>query len=697
MTKLERAKDNIKNFIADEKEYFDSMAIKGVVWSSVNWDCSNWLFTRGGMKFLTFTELAGRKSLTPLPSSYSEFCKALIIHIHRTKKTGFAANQKYLIECRRIFNLMKNRSEDSVTNLTRWHFEKTLETLQESNYSNIYDAASSLRVIADIIDKKGLTPLALDFQHHIKVQSSRNTYIPISELGTDKARKDDGKLPSYEALKAYAICSNSPIDDNEEILLRTIDLLIVMGQRGNEVTFIPYDCWIEKRQTNNDGSAQLDSNSREIISTGIRYFAEKNFQHRVHWLADQDIAFAKRAVERLKILTKDIRAVAKFQENSGKLFAYAPNEIIDDTFIKNFFPTLTHYYLHQLLDKYGIIPTKVEKVKLGRKEPHGWGYNKRSYYLADDIHSLFEKNYGRTDHVQLKQKQNGKLESVLTTSQLLCVRFDGSFGERFINRLSPDRVKLNEINQGLGANPKVKSIFDKRNLTEADGSRISLTSHQPRHWRNTIYELAGMTNVQQALALGRQRLDQNPTYQHTSILDRTSSHQEFLAFNSAADKIKFLHSGIREQKILGEITNIYHRVKKDKGISAAELFLSTHATALHITPFGGCTHDFSQAPCPKHLQCWNGCSHLHRTNNSKEAEKIKEQIDLGKIALKAMKSDAEGEYGADVWIGDLEKKVANMEKALLINPIDEPVKVFPSGTPVTIPAHHKKGSSVSDE
>lgn len=52
------------------------------------------------------------------------------------------------------------------------------------------------------------------------------------------------------------------------------------------------------------------------------------------------------------------------------------------------------------------------------------------------------------------------------------------------------RTELKEINAALGAVPGMESVFDRRNLVEADGSRIVLTSHQPRHWRNTLYELA---------------------------------------------------------------------------------------------------------------------------------------------------------------------------------------------------------------
>lgn len=53
-----------------------------------------------------------------------------------------------------------------------------------------------------------------------------------------------------------------------------------------------------------------------------------------------------------------------------------------------------------------------------------------------------------------------------------------------------------------------------------------------------------MSNVQQALALGRKRFDQNVYYQYTSIEEDTATHQEFLAFNSHQERIDFLHTQV---------------------------------------------------------------------------------------------------------------------------------------------------------
>jgi hypothetical protein len=695
------SKYNLETFIEEERMLFSSMD-SGINWDSQVWETTNWLPHRGSMHLFTFSQLVpGKRKTELLPAEFADFCKAMISYIHRTKGAGFIAIHKYLIECKRLCYVLKERGETSPTQLTRWHFERSVELLIESNYKNLYDAANSLQLIASIIDLKKLASHQIEYKHNIKISSSRHDYTPLSILGSDTIRKDDDKLPSYEALKAYAICTNNPVDDGEEIILRTIDLLIAMGQRVNEVALLPYDCWVEQPIYSKNGESVKDGHGKEIIKTGIRYYAEKKFESRVHWLADQDIVFAKRAVERLKILTEPVRKVAKFQEeNPGRVWDINPDEVINDTFIAQYMDELDFESLNIRLKRYFPF-LKNEKVKLGRKDRNGEGYHRMYYYRAGDIENWVKQNFiVEGVHLHLKERKNKSLRIILKTSDLLCIRFAGAFNSRDVtmfSKLRPGRVNVVEVNCALGAIIGFKSLFDKRGLTEADGSRIELTSHQPRHWRNTLYELAGMSNVQQALAMGRQKLDQNATYQHTSILERTKSHKDFLSFNTPSEKIQFLHKGIREKQIQGEITDLYHKLKNEKGKELAESFLATHATAIHLTPFGGCTHDFSQAPCPKHLQCWNGCSHLHRTNTPGESERLKEQIELSKIALVEMKKESEGEYGADVWINDLKTKIKNMQKALKIKTNEKPIKVFPDGKPFTLDISQRKGSSVSEK
>jgi len=698
--------DHLNGFIQEEKVFFAALNTP-ICWEAERWEIKGWLFhrerdaqllftypKRAYMKFPTEFPAPESMSLSPI---YADFTKAIAVYLYRTKASGYIAIRNYVNECRRLYVILHRRDEHSPACLTRWHFEEVVRFLQATGYQNLYDAATNLQVIASIIDQKNISPYPIAFKHSFSPLESRHSYTAIAEMEAADQRVGADKLPSREAMEAYSTCTNHPLNDEEEILLRTIDLLIAMGQRGNEVTLIPLDCWVERPSRGQLGEALTDANGVAINEVGIRYYPEKNFQPRVHWLAEQDIPLAQRAVFRLKELTKEAREVAKWQEaNPGKVWQFAPDEFIEDNDLIKILGFEHTYNLFLFLKRNNILPVHTNHKKrnlLPRNRTQA-----AHSYRAGDIEGLLLPKLN--DHVALRENTGGQWKVVLKTSEVLSIRFDGAFRfKRIANifKVFPERTQLKEINAALGSIPGIESIFERRKLTEADGSKIVLTSHQPRHWRNTLYELAGMSNVQQALALGRQKLTQNKTYQHVTIEELTHLHKELLSFNSPLEKVTFLHDGIRTNKILGDLTDTYNFLKEDEGVSSAESFLKTHAQALHITPFGGCTHDFSQTPCLKHLQCWNGCSNLHRTNTPGEKEKLQQLLEGSREALKKMEVDQSGEYGTDVWVQDLKTKVENLEKALRMEVNSDPIPVFPDGKPVTLPLSMQQRSSVKDE
>jgi hypothetical protein len=681
--------DNLSIFIEAERRLFELLETS-IDWDSPAWSIGSWLFHRGGSQVLNFrpktegltADALGSRLPREFSTEYADFSKSLVSYLHRTRGVGYASVAAYLGDLRRLYVYLFASGSSDPRNLTRCHFERMVNFLGVAGRVGLYDSAARLQAIADVMDKKQLTHQPLDFRHGLRPSSSRHTYVAPTQPFDENARKEAEKLPSMEALNAYALCTNQPINDAEEILLRTIDLLVAMGQRGNEVACIPLDCWVERPTKNAAGDLVTDSTGASVAEVGIRYFAEKQFQSRIHWLADQDVPLAERAVKRLQKLTKEAREVAQWQESHpGRLWSFESDRILTDIDVLKYLGFAETRNLHLNLSRNGVVPVRTE----------GQSYA-RNYYRAGDIEELLFPQVG--DHVVLKEKRDGKWVTVLRTSETLSIRFDGAFRfRRKANtyRVLPKRTTIYDINTALGAIPGQQSIFDRRDLTEADGSRIQLTSHHPRHWRNTLYALAGMTNVQQALALGRQRLDQNPTYQHTAPMEDTAAHHQFLAFSTLQQKMAFVHSEIRGGRIVGPITEMYKQLSDSKGIEAAEQFLTTHAQAMHITPYGGCAHDFSQAPCPKHLQCWNGCGHLHRTARSGEEEQLRQLIAQSEAALERMKQAGDNEFGADVWTANLAEKIANMKRALDMNVGSVPVTVFPKGFKIK-----GAGSSVSE-
>jgi len=698
---LSRARKSLEGFINQEQAVFQSLPIP-TPWESTLWSVEHWLPQR--LKQQTITFETHRQSLekngysvppkAALPLDFQDFCKALVVYLQRTRSLKFSMVAAYNIAVRRLYNPLFERRVSDPTQLTRGDFDRVVEFLRGSGYKNLYDAISHLQVIADTIDKLQLTETAIHFVHDAKPEKRRHEYISLHDPDRAvKQRKSDDRLPSREAMEAYTLCSNNPLSDGEEILLRVIDLLIATGQRGNEVAVIPYDCWVERPIKGTTGEVVVDANGNPLVECGIRYFAEKQFQSRVHWFAESDVPLARRAVERLKELTQEQREIAKWQEtHPGRLWDYSPQTAMSQDEVLRWIGLSqnrdTYRNLNVYLSRNGIDPYREPGCRTSLNR-----------YLAGDIERfLVPKLRG---HAALVENAGGSLRVVLKTSETLAIAFDGQFrlGGREANvfRAIPRRVTLLDINQALGSDEKRASIFSRRSLTESDGTPIRLTSHQPRHWRNTIYHLTGMSDVQQALALGRKRLDQNGYYQHTSIEENTAAHQDFLAFNSHHERIDFLHTGIRDKRIQGALTDSYHALLSDKGTTTAEAFLTVHATALHVTPFGGCIHDFSQAPCPKHLQCWNGCSHLHLMGTPSERANLETQAENLKTAITIMRDAGAGEAGSDVWLADQEDKLNNLKSVLARDTNAGVQRVFPNGHPMTVVDTDKRHSSVSDD
>lgn len=698
---LSRARQSLEGFITQEQAIFQSLPIS-TSWASSVWDVGSWLPQRDNQHALTFETHRQALEKTgypappkgPLPFTFQDFSKALIVYLQRTRSLKFSMVAAYNIAVRRLYNPLFERGVSDPTQLTRGDFDRVVGFLRESGYKNLYDAISHLQVIADAIDSLQLTEIAIHFEHDAKPEKRRHDYISLHD--PDRAvrqRKSDDRLPSREAMEAYALCSNHPISEGEEILLRVIDLLIATGQRGNEVTVIPYDCWVERPIKGTAGKVVVDANGKPIVECGIRYFAEKQFQSRVHWFAESDVPLARHAVERLRMLTQEQRELARWQEaHPGRLWDYSPQTSMSQDEVLHWIGLSqnrdTYRNLNVYLSRNGIDPYR----EPGRR-------TSLNRYLAGDIERfLVPKLRG---HAALTENVGGKLCVVLKTSETLAIAFDGQFRlngrEANVFRAIPRRVTLVDINRALGNDEKYTSIFSRRSLTESDGAPIRLTSHQPRHWRNTIYHLTGMSDVQQALALGRKRLDQNVDYQHTSIEENTAAHQEFLAFNSHHERIDFLHTGIRDKRIQGALTDSYHALLSDKGTTSAEAFLAIHATALHVTPFGGCIHDFSQAPCPKHLQCWNGCSHLHLMGTPSERTNLEKQAENLTTAINIMRDAGAGEAGSDVWLGDQENKLNNLKSVLARDTNAGVQRVFPNGHPMTVADTDERHSSVSDD
>jgi hypothetical protein len=143
------------------------------------------------------------------------------------------------------------------------------------------------------------------------------------------------------------------------------------------------------------------------------------------------------------------------------------------------------------------------------------------------------------------------------------------------------------------------SVFNRFGIIDPRTDRIAkFTSHDIRHWLNTIYQNGGLSEEQIALIFNRKYKSQNATYDQTSNQVRTER----------------LRDGIREKIVIGHIAESYHHLANYSREDAEE-YLTSVTRMINPMPHGVCTLSWATNPCPHHLSCFScadeePCEHL---------------------------------------------------------------------------------------
>ncbi|HEJ4974807.1 TPA: hypothetical protein SL651_005541, partial [Pseudomonas aeruginosa] len=149
-----RARQNLEAFVRQERAIFRTLPVE-TPWESAQWSVGKWLPQR--LKQQTITFETHRQSLeqtgypappkAPLPPDFQDFCKAIVVHLQRTRGLKFSMVTAYNIAVRRLYNPLFERRETDPARLTRGDFDRVVNFLRESGYKNFYNAISHLKVI----------------------------------------------------------------------------------------------------------------------------------------------------------------------------------------------------------------------------------------------------------------------------------------------------------------------------------------------------------------------------------------------------------------------------------------------------------------------------------------------------------------------------------------------------------------------
>lgn len=233
-------------------------------------------------------------------------------------------------------------------------------------------------------------------------------------------------------------------------------------------------------------------------------------------------------------------------------------------------------------------------------------------------------------------------KGVLSSWNALCLHREYEFSrEREIRSDSWRIPTASEVNRRLGGGGgHGKSLFDRMGLRNLDGTRITLTSHQLRHWLSTMSERAGMDDYTLARWAGRAKVSDNRHYDHRSPEERLEAARGLLPMQPAS---------------------LIERIKQRRPVTYQELGADRLGTA-KATLYGMCVHDYAMAPCQKQRECMTCKEHVCIKGDHGALDRIRLlEAQTEKLLQQAMKAHEDGDFGADRWVDNHKWKLAHVK------------------------------------
>jgi len=192
-------------------------------------------------------------------------------------------------------------------------------------------------------------------------------------------------------------------------------------------------------------------------------------------------------------------------------------------------------------------------------------------------------------------------------------------------------VTTDTINNQLGAGQKhgKASVFSRLGFTEPDGSPIVITSHQFRHWLNTLAQRGGLSQLDIAKWSGRKDIRQNEVYDHVTP-------------HELIEKVRNIDDG----SMFGPLAEFVAKAPISR-----EEFMALTVPTLHSTELGFCIHDWTMMPCQRHADCINCTEQICIKGNKEKTARIKQNLlDAEEQLERAEQAIEKGSAGADRWL-----------------------------------------------
>jgi len=540
-----------------------------------------------------------------LDDAFADFAKAYFRYQQGMKPTA-AKNELMAIRLMEAA-LLQRRGRAEVTLLNGDVFDAAAE-LARTHYSPVvaYHAGRELERMAKFLSEKRLIEASVGGWKN-SVRKPREVSIQTGEEARIRREK---KLPSQEALDALAeIFANDPTDPRDVFTSATFVMTLCAPTRVSEVLELPADCEVE------------EEDSQGELRYGWRFYSAKGFEGDIKWIPSVMVPIAKKAVWRIRKLTEYARSLACWMEICPDKFFRHPEcpDVADDM-------PLTSEQVAAALGLASLSNTGLSRV-FGTHTLDGlWRW-------------VRERQPAGFPWVSQEKR-------IKYSNALFCMTRNALHGQRGTSPLILWMPKIEVFNNNLSPREPLgeshQSIFDRFGYKAADGKRLKLTSHQARHFLNTIANRGGLAQDAIAKWSGRADARQNRVYNHMSEF-------EMVAAAEAVEPTLALYGPDGS-------------VSQHSPISVKDLELVERGP-LHATEFGVCIHDYVVSPCERFRDCLNCEEQVCIKGNKEKESRIRLRLSQGESDLAAAKEAVGFGYaGADRWFEHHEKSVLRLRQ-----------------------------------
>lgn len=434
------------------------------------------------------------------------------------------------------------------------------------------------------------------------------------------------RLPSKRALEGLADVYNHLAETPQDRLrAAAVAVLAVTGFRVGELLALPVDCEVEEVR-----------NGRQAY--GLRYYSGKaklpQELYAVRWLTPLQAELARRAIAEIRSITEPARRQARVLEENDPhipIPGFGSTDRMKTTDIQHILG----------MPRSGQVHNTISRERLPR-----YGRAKAYYFIAAEFERYLQGR--RVKYLWTVDRGDGSYQML---SESLFVIFQNFFFPRGGHvSLLAEPLRKNHINSFLSSHGLHKSVFERFDIREEDGSLCRMSSHQFRHWLTDLADKGGLPTEVLMRWMGRTDRRSVAAYKHATMDER----------------LRWVKEGIRADQLQGTMTATYFELPDTE----RDLFLDGQVQAVHFTPMGLCLHDFAVEPCPYHLNCVRGCPSYLRTRGNQQERRHLLQIQENTEQALAQARHHIVETGtqlAQAWVAHHEETLQGIRAALAVD------------------------------